>query len=96
MKNSAPCLLCCINDKGYYYQSYDKNHKMPEISVLVYNYSSQNKNNVMILFLKMIKGGGFFGIANFHLYIMGHTNNDGDRTFNILKLMYRKQNVFDF
>ena len=69
---------------------------MPEIDILVDNCGDQNKNNVMILFLKMIKGGGFFGIANFHLYIMGHTNNDGDRTFNILKLIYRKQNVCTF
>ena len=68
MKNSASCLLCCINDKGYYYQSYDKNHKMPEISVLVYNYSSQNKNNVMILFLKMIKGEDSLGQLMF-IYI---------------------------
>ena len=44
----------------------------------------------------MIKEGGLFGTDTLHLYIKDHTNNDCDHAFNILKLMYRKQNVCTF
>ena len=37
MNNIAYFLLSWINDKGYYSQSYSKNHKMPEIDILVDN-----------------------------------------------------------
>ena len=69
---------------------------MTEISTLVDNYGGQNKNNSTIRFLSMIKEGGLFGMAIFHFYIRVHTNNDCDRAFNSLKVIYRKQNVFNF
>ena len=96
MNNIASCLLCWINDKGYYYQSYGKNHKMPGIAILVDNCSGQNDNNEMIHFLNMIKEGGFFGAYTLHFYIKGHTKNDSDRAFKSLKVLYWKQNVFTF
>ena len=45
---------------------------MPEISIIVDNCSGQNKNNVTIRFMNMIKEGGLFGIATFNFYIKGH------------------------
>ena len=69
---------------------------MPEISILVDNCGVQNKNNVMIRFLNMAKEGGFFGTAILHFYIKRHTNNYRDPAFNIIKLLYRKQNFFTF
>ena len=96
MENIASCLLCYINDKGYYYQSYGKNNKIPKIDILVNKCSGQNKNNIMIWFLIIIKKGGFFGTSNFHLYIKFHTRNDSDRVFNGLKVLYQKKNVFTF
>ena len=84
MNNIYSCLLRWINDKGYYSQSYGENHKMPEISIPVDNCGSQNKNNVIIRFLNMIKEGGFSGIAILHFYINGYIKNDFDRTFNRL------------
>ena len=37
MNNISYCVLCWLNDKGYYSQSYGNNHKMPEIDILVGN-----------------------------------------------------------
>ena len=48
MNNIASCLLCWLNDKGYYSLSYGKNNNMPEISIPVDNCGGQNKNNLMI------------------------------------------------
>ena len=55
LNNIDYCLLCWIDDKGYYYQSYSKNNKMPEIFILVDNCCGHNKNNVIIRFLNMIE-----------------------------------------
>ena len=65
MKKIASCFLRWLNDKGYYYQSYGKNHKMPKIAVLVDNCGGQNKNNLTIHFLNIIKDGGFFWGGHF-------------------------------
>ena len=91
MNNIASCFLIWINDKGHYYKSYGKNHKMPEISILVENCGGQNKNNVMILFLNMIKEGGFSGTYTLHSYIKGHTKNYCFHAFKSLKVVYRKE-----
>ena len=96
MINIASCLLSWINAKGYYYQACDKNHNMPEIAIFVDNCSCQNKNIVLIRFMKMIKEVGFFGTATLNLYIKGHTKNECDRAFNSLKVLYQKQHVFNF
>ena len=48
MKNIAYCLFGWLNDKGYYSQSCDRNHKMPGIALLVENCGVQNKNNLII------------------------------------------------
>ena len=60
---------------------------MPEIDILVDNCGVQKKNNLMIHFLNMINEGGLFGTYTLHLYIKGHTKNDCDRAFNILKVL---------
>ena len=73
MNNISYCLLHWFNDKGYHYQSYNNTNKMPEIDILVDNFGCQNKNNVMIHFLNMIKGVVFFGTDHFHFYIKSHT-----------------------
>ena len=69
---------------------------MPEISILVDNCGGQNKNNVMIRFLNMINELGLFGGYTFYFCIKGHKNNDCDRAVNILKVLYRKKNIFTF
>ena len=96
MKNISSCLLCWINDKGYYSPPHGKNNKTPEITILVENGCGQNKNNLTIRFLNMIKEGVIFGTATFNFYIKGHTTNDCDRAFISLQVLYRKQNVFTF
>ena len=96
MNNIASCLLRWINEKGCYSQSYGNNHKVLKISIFVDNCGDQNKNNVMIRFLNMIKKGGFFGTVSLHLYIKINRNNDCYHAFNSLKVMYRKQNIFTF
>ena len=69
---------------------------MPGISILVDNCGGQNKNNVIIHFLNMIKEGGFFRTDALNLYIKGHTKNCLGCAFNSLKLLYQKQNFFTF
>ena len=69
---------------------------MPAIAIIVDNCGGQNKNNVTIRFLNMIKKGGLFGTATFHFYIKGHTKNGYDCAFKSLKVLYRNQNVFTF
>ena len=69
---------------------------MPEMDIPVDNCGGQNNNNEMILFLNMIKEGGLFGTATLNFYIKGHTKNWCDHTFNSLKVLYQKQNVFTF
>ena len=69
---------------------------MPEIAILVDNCSGQNKNNVMIHFLNIIKGVVLFGTDSLYFYIKRHTESECDRAFNYLKVMHRKQNVFTF
>ena len=69
---------------------------MPEIAILIDNCGGQNKKNLMIHFLNMINEGGFFGTDTLNFYIKVHTKNDCERTFNSLKVMYWKQNVFTF
>ena len=96
MNDVAYCLIFWLNDKGYYSKSYGKNNNIPEFAILVDNCSGQNKNNVMIHFLKIIKQVGLFGTATLHFYIKGHTKNECDREFNILKVLYWKKNVFTF
>ena len=96
MKNIAYSLLCWPNDKVYYSQSYGKIHKMPEIIILVDSCGFHNNNNLIIRFLNMIKEGGFLGTDTLHFYIKNHTNNYRDRAFNIIKLLYQKQNISTF
>ena len=60
INNIAYCLLIWINDRGYYSQSYGKNHNMSEIDILLEKCGGYNRNNVIILFLNMIKEGGLF------------------------------------
>ena len=80
MDNIISCLLIWINEKGYYYQSYGKNHRVTVIDILVDNFGGHNKDNAMIRSLNTIKEGGFFGTSTFNFYIKGHTK-DCDRAF---------------
>ena len=96
VNNIASCLFCWLNDKGYYSQSYNKNHKMSEIDIPVDNCGGQNKNNVMIQFLNIIHKWVFFGTDPLHFYVKSHTHNDGDRAFKILKVLYWNKRVFTF
>ena len=71
------------------------NHNMPGFDILIDNYGCKNKNKAIICFLNMIKEGGLFGSANFYFYIKGHTKNDCGHAFNSLKVLWRKQDVFN-
>ena len=68
----AAYVLICINDKGYYYQSYHDNNKINGIAIIVDKWGGNNKNNLMIHFLNMIKEGKCFETATLYLYIKGH------------------------
>ena len=96
MNNIFSCLLHWLNYRGFYFQPCGKNHKMPQFGVLVDNCRGQKKKKVIIRFLNMIKEGGLLWDNFFCLYINVHTKNDFGRTFNSLKVLYWKENVFTF
>ena len=48
MNNVESCLIHWINEKWCCYQSYGKNHKMPEIDSIIDNCGGQKNNDAMI------------------------------------------------
>ena len=71
MNNIVYCLLRWLNYKGYYYQAYGKKNNMPAMAILVDNGGDQNKNIVMVRFLKMVKEEGFFLVGYFSFIYQG-------------------------
>ena len=58
------------------------------------NCGGQNKNNCMIQLLMFLYEQGYFKKITFLFLVAGHTKNACDRIFNLLKLEYRKQNLY--
>ena len=67
-----------------------------ELNIVFDNCSGQNKNNTVLKLVPWLMAMGYFKSVHFIFLVVGHTKNAADRLFNLLKLEYRKQNLFTF
>jgi hypothetical protein len=65
-----------------------------ELNFILDNCSGQNKNRMVLRLANFLVESGVFKKVNFLFLVRGHTKNPCDRMFNILKLRFRKQNVY--
>ena len=56
--------------------------------------AGQNKNRMVLKFLLVIVQRGWANLARAVFLIKGHTKNDCNRTFNLMKIDYRKKDIF--
>ena len=91
--NVASLLYKDIHERGWI----DKEQgPREELTVIMDNCAGQNKNKmVMRMFAWLVETGAYERI-NIAFLVSGHTKNVCDRLFNILKLTYRKINVYTF
>jgi hypothetical protein len=68
--------------------------KRKTLNVVMDNCGGQNKNNYVLRLAPYLVEMGYFEEVNFIFLIVGHTKNVADRLFNILKRLYRTQNIF--
>ena len=65
-----------------------------ELNVIMDNCTGQNKNRMMIKAGCFLVEQGWFGVVNLIFLVKGHTKNVADRMFNVLKMSWRKQNIY--
>lgn len=68
--------------------------KAKELNFVFDNCSGQNKNRMVIRLLTISVALGYAKKVVAIFLIRGHTKNDCDRTFNLMKILYRKSNVY--
>jgi hypothetical protein len=68
--------------------------KRKTLNVVMDNCPGQNKNNFVLRLALYLTEKGYFSEVNFIFLVVGHTKNVADRLFNILKRLYRAQNIF--
>eukprot|EP00956_Cyclotella_meneghiniana_P014584 scaffold21901_cov59-Cyclotella_meneghiniana.AAC.1 len=71
-----------------------ENESGGELNVVFDNCSGQNKNNAVLKLMVWLTEMGYFKQVNFVFLVVGHTKNAADRIFNLLKLKYRKCNIY--
>lgn len=91
--NVASLLYRDIHERGWI----DK-EKGPreELTVIMDNCAGQNKNKMVIRMFALLAETGAYKKINIAFLVAGHTKNVCDRLFNILKMTYRKTNVYTF
>eukprot|EP00977_Amphora_coffeiformis_P026919 scaffold31684_cov139-Amphora_coffeaeformis.AAC.1 len=89
--NVASLLFKDLHDRGWV----DK-EKGPreELTVVMDNCAGQNKNKMVLRMLALVTELGIYKRVNVAFLVAGHTKNICDRLFNLLKLVYRKSNLF--
>jgi len=65
-----------------------------ELVIIFDNCVGQNKNNTVIKLVSYLTEMGYFKKVTFVFLIVGHTKNTADRMFNLLKIDYRRQNLY--
>ena len=58
------------------------------------NCTGQNKNRMVIRFVLLMVELNYYEEVQLLFLVTGHTKNSADRLFNLLKQVYRKQNLF--
>jgi hypothetical protein len=72
----------------------DGSSKAKEINFVFDNCGGQNKNKMVLRFMIMLAKLGIADVVRAIFLIKGHTKNDCDRMFNLLKYDYRNTNVY--
>ena len=73
----------------------NKDHEAAkEINIVMDNCIGQNKNNMVIRLLYFMVQRKLCKVARAIFLVKGHTKNDCDRLFNLMKIDYRKQNIY--
>ena len=67
-----------------------------ELNIIFDNCTGQNKNNAVLKMMVWLTEMGYFKQVNFIFLVVGHTKNAADRLFNLVKMQYRKDNLFTF
>jgi hypothetical protein len=65
-----------------------------EMNVVMDNCAGQNKNNYVLRLAPYLIKKGYFQEVHFIFLVVGHTKNVTNHLFNILKKLYRHQNIF--
>ena len=65
-----------------------------DLSIIMDNFSVQNKNNYVLRLPAYLTMNKYFEKVQIVFLVDGHTKNTADRLFNLLKIDYRKENVF--
>ena len=91
--NVTSLLFKDLHDRGWV----DK-EKGPrdELTVIMDNCGGQNKNKYILRMLAFLTEVGFYNKVNACFLVAGHTKNICDRMFNLLKLSYRKSDLYSF
>jgi hypothetical protein len=87
--NVASLLMKHLDDRGFL-----DGTKRKCLNVVMDNCPGQNKNNYVLRLAPYLVEKGFFQEVRFIFLVVGHTKNVADRLFNILKKLYRTQNIF--
>ena len=65
-----------------------------KLTIIMDNYTGQNKNNHVICFAPYLPMKKYFEHVSILFLVAGHTKNTADQVFNLLKKDYRNQDVF--
>jgi hypothetical protein len=65
-----------------------------EINIVMDNCGGQNKNNMVLRMLLLLVKRGIAKTVRAIFLVRGHTKNDCDRLFNLMKKIYRKSDCF--
>jgi hypothetical protein len=66
-----------------------------EINFVFDNCGGQNKNRMVLRLLPLLVKRGICNTARAIFLVRGHTKNDCDRLFNLMKKLYRVSNIYD-
>ena len=89
--NVASCIRRQLFHDGFL--SGDRRH-IKEMNFVFDNCGGQNKNRMVLRLLLYIVQRGACDVANAIFLVKGHTKNDCDRMFNLMKQEYRKKNSY--
>jgi len=76
--------------------NFEYSEKIGELNIIMDNCRGQNKNGTVIKMAAYFVERGWFDKVNLIFLVKGHTKNDCDRMFNLLKVQWHKSNVYTF
>lgn len=91
--NVASLLYKDLYDRGWVDE---KKGPRGELTIIMDNCTGQNKNKMVMRMAALVHELGLYKKINIAFLVAGHTKNICDRLFNLLKLVYRKCNIYSF